>query len=271
MSTQRSVLTNNTPLRARSGINSGLDVLECVAASKAPLSLTHIAATLGMAKSSVHQLLQALVGRGYLERHDDQCYGVGVKTWEVGCRAAFVEIGRVAEPFMAELVRSVQEGASLGQLDGAHTVCIQVAESPQAVRVHCAVGERNPAHCLSNGLVLLAAMTDDEVTALLPRKLLRVTPHTLATRDLVLAELQRIRRRGYAVCRGSWRLDVAGVAVAVRGPDHRAVAAVSVALPLERLTPQHLGRISAALLVAAAGIEQKLGGPAAPTPAPPSH
>lgn len=271
MSTQRSVLTNNTPLRARSGINSGLDVLECVAASKAPLSLTHIAATLGMAKSSVHQLLQALVGRGYLERHDDQCYGVGVKAWEVGCRAAFVEIGRVAEPFMAELVRSVQEGASLGQLDGAHTVCIQVAESPQAVRVHCAVGERNPAHCLSNGLVLLAAMTDDEVTALLPRKLLKVTPHTLASRELVLAELQRIRRRGYAVCRGSWRLDVAGVAVAVRGPDHRAVAAVSVALPLERLTPQHLGRISAALLVAAAGIEQKLGGPAAPTPAPPSH
>ncbi len=263
MSTQRSVLTNNTPLRARSGINSGLDVLECVAASKAPLSLTHIAATLGMAKSSVHQLLQALVGRGYLERQDDQCYGVGVKAGEVGCRAGFVEIGRVAEPGMAELVRSVQEGASLGQLDGAHTVCIQVAESPQAVRVHCAVGERNPAHCLSNGLVLLAAMSDDEVTALLPRKLLKVTPRTLATRDLVLAELQRIRRRGYAVCRGSWRVDVAGVAVAIRGPDHRAVAALSIALPRERLTPKHVDRISAALLVATAGIERKLGRSAA--------
>jgi DNA-binding IclR family transcriptional regulator len=256
-------LTNNAAPRARSGINSGLDVLECVAASQAPLSLTHIAATLGMAKSSVHQLLQALVGRGYLERQDDRGYGVGVKAWEVGCRASFVEIGRVAEPFMAELVRSVQEGASLGQLDGAHTVCIHIAESPQAVRVHCAVGERNPAHCLSNGLVLLAALSDDEVTALLPRKLLKVTQRTLATRDLVLAELERIRRRGYAVCRGSWRVDVAGVAVAIRGPDHRAVAALSIALPRERLTPKHLGRISAALQVASAGIERKLGGPAA--------
>jgi DNA-binding IclR family transcriptional regulator len=271
MATKRSVLTNTAPARARSGINSGLDVLECLAASRQPLSLSHIAAALGMAKSSVHQLLQALVGRGYAERRVDQLYGVGVKAWEVGCSAAFVENGRVAEPYMAELVRSVQEGASLGQLDGAHTVCIQIAESPQVVRVHCAVGERNPAHCVSNGLVLLAAMSDDEVTALLPRKLQRVTSRTLATRDALLAELQRIRRRGYAVCRGSWRLDVAGVAVAVRAPDHRAVAALSIALPLERLTPQHLRRVSAALLVAASGIERKLGGPSAQTRAGPPH
>jgi len=263
MSTHRSALTNTVEPRARSGINSGLDVLECLAASTLPMNLTQVAVALGMAKSSVHQLLQALIGRGYVERHADLRYGVGVKAWEVGCRAAFVEIGRVAEPYMAELVRTVQEGASLGKLDGAHTVCIQIAESPQAVRVHAAVGERNPAHCVSNGLVLLAAMSDDEVTALLPRKLQRVTPHTLVTREAVLAELQRIRRRGYAVCRGSWRVDVAGVAVAVRGPDQRAVAAVSIALPLERLTSKLLTRISAGLLVAAAGIERKLGGTAA--------
>jgi IclR family KDG regulon transcriptional repressor len=269
MSTKCSVLTNALPARARSGINSGLDVLECLASSRQPLSLTHIAATLGLAKSSVHQLLQPLVGRGYVERRVDNLYGVGVKAWEVGCRAAFVEIGRAAEPYMAELVRSVHEGASLGQLDGAHTVCIQIAESPQVVRVHCAVGERNPAHCVSNGLVLLAALQDDEVTALLPSRLQKVTPRTLVTRAALLAELQRIRGRGYAVCRGSWRLDVAGVAVAVRGTDHRAVAAVSVALPLERLTPKHLGRISAALLVAASGIERKIGRLPTPTPATP--
>ena len=238
------------------------------------MSLTEIAAMLGMAKSSVHQLLQALVSRGYAQRRSDQRYSVGVKAWEVGCRATFVEIGRVAEPYMAELVRKVSEGASLGLLDGAHTVCVQIAESQQAVRVHRAVGERNPAHCLSNGLVLLATMTDDEVAALLPKKLEKVTPKTLATRDEVLGELHRIRQRGYAVCRGTWRLDVAGVAVAVRGRDHRAVAGISIALPLDRLTPAHQQRIATALLSTAAAIERQLGGPAAqarpsaPKPAP---
>lgn len=253
------------PNRQRSGINSGLDVLECLAAHDQAMSLTEIAAMLGMAKSSVHQLLQALVSRGYAQRQSDQRYSVGVKAWEVGCRATFVEIGRVAEPYMAELVRKVSEGASLGLLDGAHTVCVQIAESQQAVRVHRAVGERNPAHCLSNGLVLLATMTDDEVAALLPKKLEKVTPKTLATRDEVLGELRRIRQRGYAVCRGTWRLDVAGVAVAIRGRDHRAVAGISIALPLDRLTPAHQQRIAAALLSTAAAVERQLGGPAAQT------
>ena len=265
MPDRSSVLSNTkiAPARARSGINSGLDVLECLAASEQPLSLTDIAATLGMAKSSVHQLLQALDARGYVKRQADQRYGVGVKAWEVGCRATFVEIGRVAEPYMAELVRAVGEGAALAVLDGSHTVCIQIAESPQVVRVHRAVGERNPAHVVSNGLVLLATLGDDEAAALLPKKLQRLTPKTLGTRDEVLAELRRIRQRGYSVCRGSWRLDVGGVAVAIRGPDHRAVAGVSIALPLERLTPAHQQRMASALMSTAQAIERALGGPAA--------
>jgi IclR family transcriptional regulator, KDG regulon repressor len=276
MPTRSSVLSNTAPPRAResidsaprarSGINSGLDVLECLAASEQPLSLTDIAAALGMAKSSVHQLLQALDARGYVQRQADQRYGVGVKAWEVGCRATFVEIGRVAEPYMAELVRTVGEGAALAVLDGSHTVCIQIAESPQVVRVHRAVGERNPAHVVSNGLALLATLSDDEVKALLPRKLQRLTPKTLGSCDEVLAELRRIRQRGYAVCRGAWRLDVGGVAVAIRGADHRAVAGVSIALPLERLTPAHQQRMATALMATAQAIERTLGGPAAQAP-----
>lgn len=263
MPSNGSVLSNNAPPRTRSSIHSGLDVLECLAASDQPLSLTDIAAAVGMAKSSVHQLLQALDVRGYVQRLADQRYGVGVKAWELGCRATFVEVGRMAEPYMAELVRTVGEGAALAVLDGSHTVCIQIAESPQVVRVHRAVGERNPAHVVSNGLALLSALSDEEVIALLPRRLERLTPKTLGTRDEVLAELRRTRQRGYAVCRGTWRLDVGGVAVVVRGPDRRALAGVCISLPLERLTPTHLQRMSTALMATAAAIERTWGGPAA--------
>ena len=263
MPSNSSVLSNDASPRMRSSIHSGLDVLECLATSERPLSLTDIAAAVGMAKSSVHQLLQALDTRGYVQRLADQRYGVGLKAWELGCRANFVEVGRIAEPYMAELVRTVGEGAALAVLDGSHTVCIQIAESPQVVRVHRAVGERNPAHVVSNGLALLSALSDEEVAALLPRKLERLTSKTLGTRDEVLAELQRTRQRGYAVCRGTWRLDVGGVAVAVRGPDHRALAGVCISLPLERLTPTHLQRMSTALMATAAAIERAWGGPAA--------
>lgn len=214
-----------------------------------------------MAKSSVHALLGSLVERGYAYKQADRSYTVGVKAWEVGCRATFTEIGRVAAPYMAELARSVGEGASLALLDEVHTVCIQIVESPQVVRVHSHIGERSPAHCLSTGVALLAALTDEEVVARLPKRLQKMTPKTIASRDELLVELESVRQCGYSICRGTWRLDVAGLAVAIKGVDGRAVAALAIALPLERLTPSHEKRITAGLLAQAAAIERELGAP----------
>ena len=257
MPTLNSVLPN----RRRSSIHSGLDALECLAASDRPLWLGEVATRLQMAKSSVHELLGALTMRGYVERRGDVTYTVGTKAWEVGCRAGFVEIGRIAEPYLAELVREVQEGASLAVLDGAYTVCIQIAESPQVVRVHSGVGERNPAHCVSTGLAMLATLPDVELQSLFPAQLPTLTEKSLATRAELMRELQRVRERGYAVSKGAWHLDVAGVAAAIRDADGRAAAAVSVALPRQRLTAARQVALAAALMRTTQAIANQLQGP----------
>jgi DNA-binding IclR family transcriptional regulator len=208
-----------------------------------------------------------LASRGYVHRGSDLSYTVGVKAWEVGCRASFVEIGRVAEPYLAELVREVQEGASLAVLDGAHTVCIQIAESPQVVRVHSGVGERNPAHCVSTGLAMLACLSDEEVMSRFPAQLPTLTPSSLSSRDKLLRELRRVRERGYAISKGAWHPDVAGVAAAIEGADGRAEAAVSVALPRPRLTAARQLQLARVLMRTARAIAQQLraqGGTAPP-------
>ena len=256
MPTSHSVLPN----RRRSSILSGLDALECLAASSRPLSLGEVAAQLEMAKSSVHELLGALTMRGYVQRGSDMTYVVGAKAWEVGCRASFVELGRVAEPYLAELVREVQEGASLAVLDGVHTVCIQIAESPQVVRVHSGVGERNPAHCVSTGLAMLATLGDRELASLFPAQLPILTSKSLSTREDLLREIQRVREHGYAVCKGAWHLDVAGVAAAIPGANGRAAAAVSVALPRQRLTAARQTALAAALMRTTQAIASQLDG-----------
>jgi DNA-binding IclR family transcriptional regulator len=256
MPTAHSVLPN----RRRSSILSGLDALECLAASSRPLSLGEVAAQLEMAKSSVHELLGALTMRGYVQRGSDMTYVVGAKAWEVGCRASFVELGRVAEPYLAELVREVQEGASLAVLDGVHTVCIQIAESPQVVRVHSGVGERNPAHCVSTGLAMLATLGDRELASLFPAQLPILTSKSLSTREDLLREIQRVREHGYAVCKGAWHLDVAGVAAAIPGANGRAAAAVSVALPRQRLTAARQTALAAALMRTTQAIASQLDG-----------
>lgn len=255
--------------RPRSGLNSGLDVLECVASHSRPLSLTEIAAALGMSKSSVHQLLGTLEKRGYLNRLPDQSYGVGIKAWEVGRFAAPMDLARVAAPHLAELVRELSEGVSIGVLDGVEMVCVQLIESPRAVRVHSSIGDRSPAHCVSSGLAALSMLSDDALTALLPDRLAPATEDSIADRAALLQELGRVRARGYAVSRGAWRLEVAGVSLPLRVPGDHAPAGLCVAAPRFRVTEQWIKQVMPAMRAAADAIEREFGAPSRRAPGQP--
>lgn len=246
--------------RPRSGLNSGLDVLDCLVAHDRPLNLTEVAAALGMAKSSVNQLLATLQHRGLVRRLADQRYVIGLRAWEIGCRAGPVEFGRLAQPHMAQLARDILEGVALAMFEIDHTVCIQLVESPNSVRVHSSIGDRTPAHCASSGLAMLAAMEDEEVIKMLPEKLTQVTPHTIATRAELLKELARIRSRGYAISRKAWRMEVGGLSIALRDSSQRAIAALNVALPINHLTQEWLTRALPAMQQAARTIEREFSG-----------
>ncbi|MEQ1616251.1 MAG: IclR family transcriptional regulator [Hyphomicrobiaceae bacterium] len=245
--------------KPRSGLNSGLDVLECVASRHRPLTLTEIAVAVGMSKSSVHQVLATLERRGFVKRLADQGYCIGIKAWEIGCVAAPIDMARTAAPHMAQLVREVRDGVSLGVLDGAEMVCVHLVESPRAIRVHSNVGDRTPAHCVSAGLAILSTMDDNTVSRLLPDALPRATDETIVDRAALLKELGRVRARGYSISRGAWRLDVAGVSIPVRGRDHHVVAALCIAAPSFHANKEWVARVVPALKIAAANIERDFG------------
>ena len=259
---------NNPKPRSRSGLNSGIDVLDCLVAHSQPLSLTEIAAALGMAKSSVLQLLTTLQQRGLVRRQADQRYVIGLRAWEIGCHAGPVELGRLAQPHMSQLARDICEGIALAMFETDHTVCIQLADAPDnPVRVHANIGDRTPAHCGSSGLALLAQMHDAEVERLFEDKLPRMTPTTLGTRSALLKELAQVRQRGYALSLGAWREDVGGVAIALAGPEGRAVAALNVAAPVRKFTRDWLEQAIPAIRQTAREIERAFGAPMEPVAA----
>lgn len=247
------------PNRARSGLNSGLDVLECLATVRHPMTLTEIAANVGMSKSSIHQLLATLQQRGFVRRLYDQRYCIGIKAWEIGCVADSMGFARTTGPHVAQLVRELSDGVSVGVLDGAEMVCIQLVESPRAVRVHSNVGDRTPAHTVSAGLVMLADLDDEAVRRLLPSKLKVFTEATPRTAEGVIGELAKVRARGYAFCRGAWRVEVGGLSVPILGPDNHAIAALCVAAPAFRTTRDWVSRVVPALKKTASDIERDLG------------
>lgn len=222
------------------------------------MTLTEIATALRLSKSNVHQLLATLSKRRVIERLPNHAYRIGIKAWEIGSRAPPLEISRISAPHLAALTRETAEATSIGVLDGIEMVCIQLVEAPQPVRVHAGVGDRNPAHTVSTGHAMLAELSDEDVISRLPEALEKLAPGTICERAALLAELKRVRARGYALNRGGWRAEVTAVATVIRGPDGRAIAGVSVPAPSYRVTREWIAKVVPALRATARRIEQDL-------------
>lgn len=248
--------------KTRSGLDSGLDVLEFLSGERTAFALKDIAAAVGMSKSGVHSLLATLSRRGYVERTPRAGYRLGIKAWELGGAAPVQDLAEVASEHMAWVAEKIQEGVILGKLDGADVVYLHLVESVQPVRVHAQVGDRILAYCTSTGLALLSSLTNEQVRALLPARMKAITPESLSTREEVIRELDVIRRRGYAINRGGWRTDVGGISVCVRDDSGATHGAICVAIPRYRMTKRWLEATLPCLVEAAA----RIGGALTPIP-----
>jgi DNA-binding IclR family transcriptional regulator len=115
-----------------------------------------------------------------------------------------------------------------------------------------------PAHIVSGGKALLAELPPREVDALFGSSLRRITPATIVDVDALHAELRRIREQGYAVNREESEPGLSAVAVVVRA-GLRAVGAVAVSAPTQRLDDDGLGTALEALHATARAIGAELG------------
>src|SRR5665811_1580478 len=95
--------------------------------------------------------------------------------------------------------------------------------------------------CTAVGKVLLALMNPADVQALLSRTgMPGLTEHTVTGPEVLAAELEQVRERGYAMDEGEQELGVRCVAVAVpRAPSR---IALSVSGPATRMTDDLVAR-----------------------------
>jgi IclR family KDG regulon transcriptional repressor len=245
----------------------GIGLLEVLARSERPMGVTELATRLGIGKSNVHRLLQALVELGYARRDAaGGTYAATIRLWELGSAVlAHLDLRRAAQSWMESLLECTRETVHLSVLDGDEVVYVHKLDSPEPVRAYSSIGGRAPAHCVATGKAMLAWAGEPALAALATR-LRMYSPHTITVPAEFLRELERVRQQGYAVNRGEWRETVGGLAAPVRSPDGAVIAAIGISGPIERLRPATVRTLSADVLRAARGIGASLAGdPRAPT------
>ncbi|MFM1990144.1 MAG: hypothetical protein RJA99_3101 [Pseudomonadota bacterium] len=241
----------------------GLGLLEVLAHSDRALGVTELATRLGIGKSNVHRLLQALVELGYVRRDGDGgTYAASIRLWELGSAVlANLDLRRAAQGWMDWLLDRSRETVHLSVLDGDEVVYVHKLDSPEPVRAYTQIGGRAPAHCVATGKAMLAWL-DAGVLASMSDRLQAASPRTITDPVEFLREMERVRQQGYAVNRGEWRETVGGIAAPVRDPSGRVVAAVGLSGPIDRLRPSNLKALSADVIRAAAGVGAALAGDA---------
>lgn len=145
-------------------------------------------------------------------------------------------VARVAQPVLEEVSGRLHEYSSMTVLDGDDIVYVARASTQRIISVGLSVGSRLPAYCTSMGRVLLAFGSESDLDSYLQRvDLVRRTPHTIVEPALLRRELQHVRASGYSIVDQELELGLRSIAVPVRQPDGRAVAAVNVGAQAARV------------------------------------
>jgi DNA-binding IclR family transcriptional regulator len=226
------------------------------------LTLSELARTLDIPKSSVHGILKTLCEGTLVERDEASGkYHLGVRMVEWGNRAQLeLDICRIAAPFLKGLNQEFDETVHLTVLDRDEVLYVDCIESQRRLRTYSVIGIRAPLYCTSVGKAILAFRKDEEIRRIAREKGLRkITATTIDSEEKLFAELARIRDAGYAVDDMEHEDHLRCVGAPIRNAKGDVFASMSVSGPAERNTHERIRAMAPAVMQAAAEISRRLG------------
>ncbi|PXY22292.1 IclR family transcriptional regulator [Prauserella muralis] len=240
---------------------SAFRVLEEVAYAQ-PAGVGELARRLRLPKSTVQRALRTLWTAGWIcpDGAEVTRWVLTTRALHIGQRAiADLSVRDAAAATMQELRRETGETSHLMVREGDRAVLIERVETDHPIRAVIALGSAVPLHGSSNGKAMLAWLPREQVAEILGGRLERFTGNTIVDWDAFLAELDRVRERGYASNVGEWRTDIAAVASPIFDHNAQPVASISISAPGSRMPAGTRESYGALVIEAAQRISATLG------------
>jgi len=170
------------------------------------------------------------------------------------------DLRAAAAPVMTALAVEVGETVHLTVLDRHDVLFIAQELGPGRVRMHVDPGTRVSAHVTAAGKSVLAWQAAETLDALLADwPLERFTEHTITDPDEFRRELDKARRRGWALDYEEQEEGVACVGAPILTSDALPTAALSVSGPTSRLRRGSLPALAGVVEQAAREVSARLG------------
>ena len=232
----------------------GLDVLTCFDARHPTMTLSEVAVAADLARPTARRLLLTLAELGYV-RIADGGYALTPKVLDLGIAyTASLGLWDLARPHLEALVARTHESSSMAQLDGSDIVYVARVSVPKIIALRVDIGTRFPAERTSQGKVLLAALSEQQVAeALAHASRSGLPPRAAPAPADLLAELVRVRAQGWALADEELAPGVRSVAAPVRDATGTVRAAMNVTVHAAETTTETLLHDHLPVLLATAG------------------
>jgi IclR family acetate operon transcriptional repressor len=236
-------------------VSRTFELLEAMVDAGGVASLSELRVKSGLPLATIHRLLQTLVVLGYVRQAASRRYALGPRLARLGEGATRL-VGKWAGPHLRELVERLGESTNLALLDAEGVLYVAQEPGRHSMRMFTEVGRRAGVHCTAVGKAILARLPEEEAITVVRRFGMQAhTANTITTLPGMLAELQKVRRRGYALDNGEQEDAVRCVAVALPGEVTR--AAISISGPVGRMDDEMVRRAVPLLRAAASKVAKE--------------
>lgn len=181
-------------------IDKCFGILELMARSGKPFSISEIARKLSLNKSTVFNIVHTLMDLSVLEAKNGRNLNFGFRLHVLGKAASSrADLIRVVHPFLEQISTASNFSAFLGVRSGLKAVIVDKADSAADVKISSEVGMRLPLLAGAGGKALLSLLTDSSLDEILSdNELKKFTPYTIVDVNEFKQIILNIRQEGIA-------------------------------------------------------------------------
>jgi IclR family acetate operon transcriptional repressor len=254
-------MSNQSERQAVGAVDRALLILETLAAQPEGLALAAMADDLGLPRSACHRLLQELLRCGYVRQvREHGEYALTTKLPALGLSfLGSTGIVDLAQPIIERLADNAGDLVRLALVDGDRLTFVAKAQGARSgLRYDPDMGIDVRLSCSAGGHAWLMTLSEERATALVAAQGFgspkQYGPKAPTTYKALMTILDEDRQRGYSLIVESYAPGMTAMAAPILRRNGEAVGVITIAGPLQRLTPQRLQELGEPLRQAAADL-----------------
>jgi len=192
-------MTEDTIKRRARGLDRAFDILDFLKEKGTPMRPNEIASSIGSPKSTVYELVSALLERRILETvgKDGHVY-LGRQLYFLGqAHLRHFDFTREAEICLGEIVSQTRETAQMCLLNGRKYTVALMKEGERHFRISSDIGENAPIPWTASGRLLLSHLSDQAIVDLIDPDDFILPDGERLPLDTFLGEIRRAGEEGF--------------------------------------------------------------------------